>query len=1490
MGFFKRFFSTEKAATKLERELQRAVATPGQPRAFALFCRALSLRLEQQSAQHLADIILTYGPQIAAMPPLEAQIPADQIRQALSLLEEAQHDSAAILLYDYAGYAAGAIDLLARRGQANELIMRVAHGDNVDGAALDLAVRAWETHNNDIRRSPTMAAMLVNIAAVAPECIPDNPRVREIIGQYQAAADAYAAQGSLVDAAHCYEQADDHLAAYKIYEAIGDREGASRAAEAMGDLETALERALSPARRITLLIRLGRLAEARTCAVGMESPHMYFDQIRDQARQQVEARIRAQDFIGAFDLADIAEYPPDAREEMLALARQYATGRLATATSPAEIQAIYRDSVALEERAGHFAEAGMIAADILGDLELASRLYEKANLFNRAIETAAMHGAGQAEPHVAQIRLAELHERGGNLASAAQLYESAAQYEKAFALYERIRQYDKAIKCYLNVSNPDPEVLMQLYASAGAFEQVVEILMRPGGFADLERALSVATAHKLHSQIRVIKEKMAALGMSNVQDLDQCFTIARDDVIGRYVPLIGIDFGTTNSVAAIFNTQSKRAEIILTARGDEFEPSFFGLDDQSRPIFGEAARLRSLTAPESVVSRVKRSLGKQKSFPIYGRRYSCEEIVASFLRQLRANAEAYLRAKVEAEFLALLSRRDLRFPAEMLRGFLARQTSGIQLNEIVLSVPAYFNDNQKRATRDAAEIAGLRVRRLLHEPTAAALAYSYQKSYAGTLAVIDLGGGTLDISIVEISEGVDDVRAVGGDPKLGGSDIDTIMLQHVIDNISSLWGITLSQKTHPSEIMRLRDACELLKINLSSTERSTMELVHFLNRPRYTCSMTRAELEDLAKPILDRLGHAITKTIKGYGAKLDSFILVGNATKMPAVGRLAAQLIAARQLKGFDAGTVVAMGAALQGAILHGAIKQIALLDLVPYSLGISAINAASKEERFVKLIEKNTHIPITKAETFTTKDDNQQNVHIKVYQGESTEPQKNYFLGDFILDGIPPAPGQTPQIEVVFDIGIDCILMVTATDKATGNQRSVRIERAVGLSPQEKQRLSTYFTQREQVYALEKELEQTRGEISALTLTCEQAIRAAERASEDFIKLFHEQIEVNPQHYRTSPEQVADIQDMFLQKDQFFHGIPQYNDQFVSACNNIRQAETRHLDYSDSAIASQIKQRIATLSHYTQVLRRTIASVEEQVAAPLRRWRQILESLEPATEQMGPLELARYHLAAGRAAQAQAILESLASSPEGLTSEGFQTLLRCYVSLGMREAYRDTHRRFGALFERIYPSFNQLNDYIMKVVSDSIFMIQGIDEHNALISGSGFCIDPHHIATNRHVVERMRQQSINVIGKRATYQVTHLELDPINDIAILQVSDDLTPLILGEHRFVEPGEQVLAVGFAAPRSSDHSENIYVSQGIINAIRKIDSSPERVIFIDTKARQGMSGGPLINDLGEVIGIVTLVQYEQIQHEQGVAMVENQPVALPAHLLEKYVRP
>ena len=1470
----KRFLPPEKMMARNEKILQKAISSANQEKIENAFFNAFMFLWEEKDAPHLSNLILSYISSIDDCESLEIRISSIQLGKIIQFLEKSKFDSAALMLCDCFGYETEAVEILAKHGRANDLMVLATKGDTFDKDLFSTAIEVWEKYNGDIRKSPTMGSVLINVSKFAPESFPDNPRVREIVGQFEDAARLYVIEGNLRDAARCYEQAERYSDALGIYKEIGDNEKASQVAESMGDFEEALKMVVNPERKINLLIRTERFQEARRFAVGFEYPDKYFSLIKKRARQRMEVKVNAHDFIGAMELADIAECESAERERILLLGRQHFDRKIASATSDEDIESIYRDKVKLEEKAGHFEEAGKLAEEILGDLDLASRLYEKANLFNRAIGTTSTHSE----------RLAELHKKGGNLLKAAQVYETIGQYDKAFKIYEDIRHYNKAIECYLKTNHPNDAVLIRLYSGAGEFETVIDIYMRAGTFADLEQALSIATTHRLTSHIRVLQEKISEFKIGNRGDLQKCFVDARNTVSDTYSKTIGIDFGTSNSVTAIFNLKTKKVEIICAMNGSEYVPSFWGVDDKNHPIFGETARIRSLTAPGCVVSRVKRSLGKRKIFSIGEKQYRSEQVVAMFLQHLKLNAELYIQLKVRNTFYDLLEQGNLRFPTDTLNEFLNEKKEYKYIKDVVLSVPAYFNDNQKRATRDAAEIAGLSVQRLLHEPSAAALAYGHQTSYSGKLAVIDLGGGTLDISIVDIGEGINDVQTVGGDTALGGSDIDAKLVEHVLKDIKS-HGKIIDEDAHSVEITRLRDACENLKINLSSVQQSTMELPYFLNEPKYTFTLSRIELERLSQPVLDRIKTVVKETVKEHGSNIDNFILVGNATKMPAVVVLIKSIIPAKQLVGLDPGTVVATGAALQGAVLAGELKRILLLDIVPYSLGVAVFQPGMEKETISKLIEKNSPIPVTKSEVYSTKTDNQPNVYIKIYQGESPEPHKNYFLGDFIF-GIPPAPANTPQIEVTFDIGADCILTVTAMDKATGGKQSIKIEGSVVLSSQEKEKMRNYFAQREKAYSFEKELEQIKIEIDALKLSCGEVIKTAERTIRDFFEQFHEKIEINPHLYKVSPEQVREIQDMFIRKNLFIHGIPQYHDQFASTLNNLKQLESRHLDYSDSNIVSKLNERMYGLIHYKQVLENIIISVKANVITTLENWLQILEEIEPDLGKMDSLELARYHLTEGRVNKVREILESQAVSEEGLTKESFHLLLKCYVSLGLKDEYRNTHKRFGNLFDMVYPDFSHLNSYLI-TVDDSVFMVQGVSERRVISVGSGFCIAPNLLVTNRHVVEKLTRQQIQIIGKDTLFKVDNMELDPTNDLAILHVKENLNPLKLGEFSFVEPGEQVLAIGFPSPNSSIHRENIYISKGIVNSIRKIDALSERVIFIDTKIRSGMSGGPLINELGEVIGIVSFVQYKVRPSEEGPMFVENQPVALPIDLVRKY---
>jgi molecular chaperone DnaK len=1469
----KQYFSVEKRANRLEVVLQKAISSNNLQTAVSCFSKEYRLLFKHQKGALLSKLILAYGSKIEDISLLKKSLSQVDLKESVSFLLEHKYDSAALKVCELFAFDTQVIQLLAKAGNANELAAYLAK-DNFDKESLETVVFFWEKYNGDIRKSPAMCNVFINIGKVADHIIPDIARVKQIMGQLEKAALLYLKEKNLSSAAMCYEQAGMHKEAFELYLELEDKEGSSRTAEALGDFEKALEYVVKPERRIILLIKTERFVEARKFASGLIAPDKYFKLIKEKATERMTARIKAHDFIGALELADVAECDDHKIQEILLLGRQHLNRSIA---SSSDDKSVYRDRVRLEEKAGNFEEAGRLAEEVLEDRNLASLLYEKANLFNRAISVTG----GDSKDRL--IRVAKLHEKGGNLLSAAKLYESVGDFAKAYAIYESIQHFGKAIECYLKTAEPEQENLISLYSKAGEFEKVVDLYLKSGTFYSVEKALLIAKNHNMASHIRVLEAKMAELVSGSQEDLNTCFAQAKDEVLNSYCCTFGIDFGTTNSVVAIFNKINKKVEIVPTATSSEFEPSFFGVDENNRPIVGEAAQVRSLIAPDCVVGRVKRSLGGGGNYSVGGKQYKCEEIVAKILQKLSFNLNAYLKTKVETRFKALLSKRKIRFSEEVLRAFLNSQKDYIQSKNVVLSVPAYFNDTEKKATRDAAQICGLNVRRLVHEPTAAALAYASQRSFLGKLAVIDFGGGTLDISIVDVGEGVYEVEEVGGHTKLGGSDIDKELLRFLIKDIKAKIGIDITQSLYKQDLSRLRHACETLKINLSSTNQDALELRHFLNKPRYTYNLKRTELEQIAKPVLDRLRDVIEKMVTNYPSKVEHFLLVGNATKMPAVSKLAEGIIKGKQLRGIDPGTVVGRGAALLGAILEEDLKELLLLDVVPYSLGIAVRGEDAKEEKISRLIEKNSTIPIQKNDVYSTKEDNQTSVNVRIYQGESPHPQKNHFLGNFILDKIAPAPAGTPKIEVIFAIDVDCTLNVTAVDQATGRKQSIMLEDAVSLSPIEKKKLRKHFMESEDIYSLEKNLEAVRLRISALESLCTAQLERAEQDLKHFRELFCEKVETCPNYYKVSREQIQVIQDMFIQQATVIAQIPIQRDKLASILGNIKKAETKHLDFSEKNIILKLQRRIDVLTGHERALESMRESFDARIAAVLSNWIGFLKAMQPNLDQMDDLKLANYHLIEGRVNKAIEILVSMESSEKGLDREGFDTLLKCYVRAGLSEEYKQLHKRYGSLFGRVYPDFARLNIFL-KEASSSVFMIQGASE-SGFFSGSGFCIAADLIVTNRHVVEGAILSTIQIIGKDKVFQADKVQLDTINDLAIIKVSGGgLKALRVGEFNFIEPGEQVICIGFPAPDTNVHNEDIYISSGIVNSIRKPADLAERVIFMDANIEQGMSGGPLLNELGEVVGVLTWILPRYKIKDNEKVYLGSQPIALPVHLI------
>ncbi|NQX57744.1 molecular chaperone DnaK [Paenibacillus qinlingensis] len=519
--------------------------------------------------------------------------------------------------------------------------------------------------------------------------------------------------------------------------------------------------------------------------------------------------------------------------------------------------------------------------------------------------------------------------------------------------------------------------------------------------------------------------------------------------------VIGIDLGTTNSCVAVM--EGGEAVVIPNPEGNRTTPSVVGFKKDGERVVGETAKRQAITNPDKTISSIKRHIGTNHKENIDGKDYTPQEISAIILQKLKADAEAYL---------------------------------GQTVTQAVITVPAYFNDSQRQATKDAGKIAGLEVLRIVNEPTAAALAYGLEKTEDQTILVYDLGGGTFDVSILELGDGFFEVKATSGDNKLGGDDFDQVVIDYLVAEFKKEQGIDLSKDK--AAVQRLKDAAEKAKKELSGVLTTTVSLPFITvadGVPQHLeLNLTRAKFEELSAGLVERTLGPTRQALQDSGlstSQIDKVVLVGGSTRIPAVVEAIKKLIGKEPHKGVNPDEVVALGAAVQAGVLTGEVKDVVLLDVTPLSLGIETAGGV-----FTKMIDRNTTIPTTKSQVYSTYADNQTSVEIHVLQGERSMASGNKTLGRFMLGDIPPAPRGVPQIEVSFDIDANGIVNVSALDKGTGKSQKITITSSSGLSDAEVEQMVKDAEAHAEEDRARKELVEARNEADQLVYSVDKTIK----------------------------------------------------------------------------------------------------------------------------------------------------------------------------------------------------------------------------------------------------------------------------------------------------------------------------------------------------------------------------------------------------------------
>jgi molecular chaperone DnaK len=1104
------------------------------------------------------------------------------------------------------------------------------------------------------------------------------------------------------------------------------------------------------------------------------------------------------------------------REAIVTMGRRHYAG-MAERAAPDDKDTVYRQWSRFEESAG----------ELFGAAEQAERgadLYRAHGLYLKAGRPGDAERVLRNEPGGWRAR-ADAREAGGDVVGAAELHAEAGEPEEAAALYLRADRHADAARCLIAWRGEDAiedARFVECLRRSGAIERLAGLCLRAverkgratAGFEELRRLRdeSLLPPHLEAEGVQVL-EALGAQGRKPFEERSAAWVSqARNEIEERYARIWALDLGTTTCAVAIYDRQTGQP-VLCPWKGRSFFASTLTIDEAGNEIVGVSGEEVLAGWVKGFIGAAKRRIGGSTKYRVRGRVYRTEEVAARLIAHARRMVEDFLAARV-LERVGELARADLgEVRSEWLDWLANERDLRLRRPRAILTIPAFFRNNQKQATRNACRIAGVELERLIHEPTAACIAAARQRRLSGEVIVVDLGAGTLDISALYVDEDLYDVHQVRGDNDFGGKDFDAVVVR-ALERRLARDGVVVPAKGR--QRLRFEIAVEYLKIGLSAQPYAAYPLPGFNDDLGFRLEMSRDELAEILAEPLRTLRDTCEKLKASLRERPEHLVLVGGPMLAPQVAGLVEEVFGLRRKVLADPRTAVATGAAFQAAVLSGVLKNQVLMDVTPLALGL-LVAPGKGEQEFSPLVAADTHIPTKRHGTYTTTRDDQDVVLIQIYNGDLRPESK---IGEFQLGDIPPAPAGEPEIEVTFAIDSSCVLEVTARDKLTGNRNSIKVADTTLLSPDDVTRMTERHEEQLEREAQRRQLAELRGELAELV---EEGRRGD---AEPLFKEFRQRLE----SHRTVRADLDPGTERVL-REIYSPAATDLETELLSTRTPLLDLAAKAQEYlageeADLAEGRHLRERLGEL---LDRVRPGLAQV--------RLWNAVLARL--ATTEADPLRRFRGHHAAGDHARA---LEALAELAKPLTDpDDVRRRLHCLAGTGAADDYRRTLADNAELLGAAVLDPERPGEFLRRARSALVRMPSG---------GSGFLISDRLVVTTRLDGPAPSELDIET-GTGGPRRVGHVFApdSPHLNVVLLQLSEPVPtpPLMFGHATFVRIGDPVYAVG-----SSGES----LVRGVVDAFESFPEQDLSLYRVGLRVPPGSIGGPLFNQLGEVVGVLT----------------------------------